>query len=198
MLLLNSQITEKFARDLVEMAQFDFTTVHQSDNNTLVRVKDNKSKSFAFAIPKAMIEQTLIASHDDVRLMNAKKTITSCTVRDLLLYYWPKQGDPKLSPTFKGPFVIICPVGAVCYELKSTTHTQKTFIKVVDVQHLYLYFKRDTDFQNNSHEENDSSAENQDPAEDLQEIFVITGPSPNQHYLHHNRRLQNDLNNMFL
>ncbi|GFY40613.1 hypothetical protein TNIN_194851, partial [Trichonephila inaurata madagascariensis] len=124
--------------------------------------------------------------------------ITSCTVRDLLLYYWPKQGDPKLSPTFKGPFVIICPVGAVCYELKSTTHTQKTFIKVVDVQHLYLYFKRDTDFQNNSHEENDSSAENQDPAEDLQSYCDNWTFTKSTLLASQSSPSKKDLNNMFL
>ncbi|GFQ76073.1 down syndrome cell adhesion molecule-like protein Dscam2 [Trichonephila clavata] len=33
---------------------------------------------------------------------------------DLVLYDRPKQGDHKLSPIFKGPFVIVRPVGAVC------------------------------------------------------------------------------------
>ncbi|GFW82266.1 hypothetical protein TNCV_3817471 [Trichonephila clavipes] len=42
---------------------------------------------------------------------------------------------------------------------------------------------------NTSDEENDSSAEKQDPAEDFQKVFVTTGPSPNQHYLHHNHCL---------
>ncbi|GFW95008.1 uncharacterized protein TNCV_476071 [Trichonephila clavipes] len=85
---------------------------------------------------------------------------------DLVLYDWPKQGDHKLSPIFKGPFVIVRPVGAVCYGIKSRT-LQNKFIKVVHVQHLRPYFKRDTDvMQNNtSDEENDSCAENQDPAD---------------------------------
>ncbi|GFS81222.1 uncharacterized protein NPIL_334301 [Nephila pilipes] len=56
---------------------------------------------------------------------------------------WPKKGDHKLSPIFKGPFVIVRPVGAVCYEIKSTTQQNK-FIKVVHVQHLRPYFKRNT------------------------------------------------------
>ncbi|GFS86060.1 retrovirus-related Pol polyprotein from transposon opus [Trichonephila clavipes] len=59
---------------------------------------------------------------------------------DLVLYDWPKQGDHKLSPIFKGPFVIVRPVGAVCYEIKSRT-LQNKFIKVVHVQHLCPYFK---------------------------------------------------------
>ncbi|GFU61804.1 uncharacterized protein TNCV_4564521 [Trichonephila clavipes] len=69
-------------------------------------------------------------------------------------------------------------LGAVCYEIKSRTFQNK-FIKVVHVQHLRPYFKRDADvMQNNrSDEENDSSAENQDPAEDHQEVSVTTEPS---------------------
>ncbi|GFS68841.1 uncharacterized protein NPIL_55101 [Nephila pilipes] len=67
----------------------------------------------------------------------------SFTAGDLVLYDWPKKGDHKLSPIFKGPFVIVRPVGAVCYEIKSTTQQNK-FIKVVNVQHLRSYFKRNT------------------------------------------------------
>ncbi|GFS71724.1 uncharacterized protein NPIL_550271 [Nephila pilipes] len=67
----------------------------------------------------------------------------SFTAGDLVLYDWPKKGDHKLSPIFKGPLVIVRPVGAVCYEIKSTTQQNK-FIKVVHVQHLRPYFKRNT------------------------------------------------------
>ncbi|GFU12047.1 uncharacterized protein NPIL_180321 [Nephila pilipes] len=67
----------------------------------------------------------------------------SFTAGDLVLYDWPKKGDHKLSPIFKGPFVIVRPVGAVCYEIKFTTQQNK-FIKVVHVQHLRPYFKRNT------------------------------------------------------
>ncbi|GFS68750.1 uncharacterized protein NPIL_139131 [Nephila pilipes] len=67
----------------------------------------------------------------------------SFTAGDLVLYDSPKKGDHKLSPIFKGPFVIVRPVGAVCYEIKSTTQQNK-FIKVVHVQHLRPYFKRNT------------------------------------------------------
>ncbi|GFS53416.1 down syndrome cell adhesion molecule-like protein Dscam2 [Nephila pilipes] len=31
---------------------------------------------------------------------------------DLILYDWPRKGDHKLSPNFKGPFVIVRSVGA--------------------------------------------------------------------------------------
>ncbi|GFU15457.1 uncharacterized protein NPIL_556161 [Nephila pilipes] len=62
---------------------------------------------------------------------------------DLILYDSPRKGDHKLSPNFKGPFGIVRPVGAVCYEIKSTTQQNK-FIKVVHVQHLRPYFKRNT------------------------------------------------------
>ncbi|GFX78364.1 RNA-directed DNA polymerase from mobile element jockey [Trichonephila clavipes] len=107
----------------------------------------------------------------------------------IVLHDWPKQGDHKLSPIFKGPFVIVRPVGAVCYEIKSRI-LQNKFIKVVHVQHLRPYFKRDADvIQNNtSDEENDSSAENQDPAEDHQEVSVTTEPSSSRNHLHRNRR----------
>ncbi|GFQ67461.1 hypothetical protein TNCT_657311 [Trichonephila clavata] len=53
-----------------------------------------------------------------------------------------------------------------------------------------LQFKQDADAMQNytSDEENDSSAENQDPAEDYQEVCVATEPSSSPHYLHCNRR----------
>ncbi|GFT18753.1 uncharacterized protein NPIL_331431 [Nephila pilipes] len=66
----------------------------------------------------------------------------SFTAGDLVLYDWPKKGNHKLSPIFKGPFVIVRPVGAICYEIKSMTQQNK-FIKVVHV-HLRPYFKRNT------------------------------------------------------
>ncbi|GFX53020.1 uncharacterized protein TNCV_3228881 [Trichonephila clavipes] len=64
-------------------------------------------------------------------------------------------------------------LGALCYQIKSRTLKNK-FIKVVHVQHIRLYFKRDADvMQNNtSDEENDSSAEDQDPTENDQEEFL--------------------------
>ncbi|GFX95060.1 hypothetical protein TNCV_3605191 [Trichonephila clavipes] len=78
-------------------------------------------------------------------------------------------------------------LGAVCYEIKSRTPLNK-FIKVVHKQHLRPYFKRDADvMQNNtSDEENDSSAEDQDPAEDHQEVFVTTEPSSSRNHLRRN------------
>ncbi|GFV48701.1 transposon Tf2-11 polyprotein [Trichonephila clavipes] len=108
---------------------------------------------------------------------------------NIVLYDWLKQRDHKLSPIFEGPFVIVRPVGAVCYEIKSRT-LQNKFIKVVHVQHLHLYFKRDADaMQNNTLDEvNDSSAENQDPAEDHQEVSVTTEPSSSRNHLRRNRR----------
>ncbi|GFW54898.1 hypothetical protein TNCV_2655371 [Trichonephila clavipes] len=53
------------------------------ENNTLVRVKDNQSKSVV-GISKAMRERTLIACHDDVGHMDAKKK----TLHNLQLRYW--------------------------------------------------------------------------------------------------------------
>ncbi|GFT00194.1 hypothetical protein TNCV_462681 [Trichonephila clavipes] len=56
--------------------------------------------------------------------------------------------------------------------------------------HLRPYFKRDADvMQNNtSDEENDSSAENRDPAEDHQEVSVTTEPSSSRNHLLRNPR----------
>ncbi|GFX87220.1 retrovirus-related Pol polyprotein from transposon opus [Trichonephila clavipes] len=141
-----SAVNRKFARYLVDVAQFDFTTVH----------RPGKSHSFKTG--------------------------------DLVLYDWPKQKDHKLSPIFKGPFEIVRPVGAVCYEIKSRT-LQNKFIKVVNVQHLRPYFKRDAYVMHNntSDEENDSSAENQDSAEDHQEVSVTTEPSTSRNNLRQNR-----------
>ncbi|GFT54482.1 hypothetical protein NPIL_534191 [Nephila pilipes] len=62
---------------------------------------------------------------------------------DLVLHDWLKQGDHKLSPIFKGPFVIVRPVAAVCYEIRSTIPRNRV-LKVVHDQHLRPYFKRDT------------------------------------------------------
>ncbi|GFQ86887.1 uncharacterized protein TNCT_639681 [Trichonephila clavata] len=95
---------------------------------------------------------------------------------DLVLYNWPKQGDHKLSPILKGPFVIVRPVGAVCYEIKSTTPGNKV-LKVVHVQHLRLYFKRESptiEEDDSSEEESESTVEMKDPADDLQGVPNVT------------------------
>ncbi|GFQ89652.1 hypothetical protein TNCT_508071 [Trichonephila clavata] len=55
------------------------------DNNTLVQLKTNGSKSLV-VIPKAMRQQTLLACHDDVGHMDAKKTLYKLQQR----YWWPK------------------------------------------------------------------------------------------------------------
>ncbi|GFR26814.1 hypothetical protein TNCT_332261 [Trichonephila clavata] len=57
------------------------------DNNTLVRLQTNGSKSLV-VIPKAMRQQTLLACHDDVGHMDAKKTLYKLQQR----YWWPKMG----------------------------------------------------------------------------------------------------------
>ncbi|GFW11183.1 down syndrome cell adhesion molecule-like protein Dscam2 [Trichonephila clavipes] len=51
---------------------------------------------------------------------------------DFILCDWPKQGNHKLSPIIKRPFVIVRSVGVMCYEIKSRT-LQNKFIKVVHV-----------------------------------------------------------------
>ncbi|GBM31194.1 hypothetical protein AVEN_242607-1 [Araneus ventricosus] len=59
---------------------------------------------------------------------------------DLVLYDWPKQCVHKLSPMFKGPFVIVRPVGAVCYEIKFVKEQRKFKVH----QHLRACYKRNT------------------------------------------------------
>ncbi|GBM59850.1 hypothetical protein AVEN_96268-1 [Araneus ventricosus] len=44
---------------------------------------------------------------------------------DLVLYDWPKQCDRKLTPMFKGPLMIVRPVGAVYYVIKSKESGKK-------------------------------------------------------------------------
>ncbi|GFX17964.1 uncharacterized protein TNCV_2294121 [Trichonephila clavipes] len=105
------------------------------------------------------------------------------SLRDLVLYDWPKQGDHKFSPIINGPFVVVRPVGDVCYEIKSRT-PQNKFVKVVHVQHLRPYFKRNADvIQNNTTDEKND----QDPA-DPQDVSVTTQPSSSRHYLNRNNR----------
>ncbi|GFX66345.1 uncharacterized protein TNCV_343191 [Trichonephila clavipes] len=113
------------------------------DNNTLVRVKDNKSKSVE-VIPK------------NKQIFDLHRRSHSFKVEDPELYDWPKKGDPKLSPIFKVPFVSVRPVGDVRYKIKSTTQQNK-FIKVVHV-HFHPYFKRNTTTveENSTDEENES------------------------------------------
>ncbi|GFS68089.1 retrovirus-related Pol polyprotein from transposon opus [Trichonephila clavipes] len=201
-----STVNRKFARYLVDLAQFDFTTVHRPGKQNVIA--DHLSR---FPTPPVCL--TVTASHqseicakqkqDDfyqyifclIKEQNPNKksmsiisnyNINNNTLmqvsfvqgRRFRIIRLPKQGDHKLSPIFKGPFVIVRPVRAVCYEIKSRT-LQNKFIKVVHVQHLRPYFKRDADvMQNNtSDEEDDSSAENQDPAEEDQEVSVTTEPS---------------------
>ncbi|KAF8797133.1 hypothetical protein HNY73_001436 [Argiope bruennichi] len=60
-------------------------------------------------------------------------------------------------------------LGAVCYEIKSTT-AGNGVLKVVHVQHLRPYCKRDTPIieeDDSLEEESDSAAEMQDPTDDL-------------------------------
>ncbi|GFT40263.1 hypothetical protein NPIL_416201 [Nephila pilipes] len=52
--------------------------IYNINNNTLVLLQNNESK-FVVVIPKAMREQTLVACHDDVGHMDAKKHFTICS-----------------------------------------------------------------------------------------------------------------------
>ncbi|GFV04363.1 uncharacterized protein TNCV_919841 [Trichonephila clavipes] len=98
-------------------------------------------------------EASFIARHNQRFLQKSH----SFKAGDPVLYDWPKQRDHKLSPIFKEPFEIVRPVGTVSYEIKSTTQQNK-FIKVVHVQYLRPYFKRNatTIDLNSADEENES------------------------------------------
>ncbi|GFT65584.1 hypothetical protein NPIL_536711 [Nephila pilipes] len=81
----------------------------------------------------------------------------------------------KLSQIFKGPFVIVRPVETVCYEIKSTIPRNRV-LKVVHVQHLRPYFKRDTPIigeDDSSKEESESAVVGS--ADDLEDNSDETG-----------------------
>ncbi|KAF8783119.1 hypothetical protein HNY73_013326 [Argiope bruennichi] len=69
---------------------------------------------------------------------------------------------------FQGSFVVALPVGAVCCEIKSTTAGNE-FLKIVHVEHFRTYCKRDAPIieDDSLEEESESTAEMQDPADDL-------------------------------
>ncbi|CAI6354043.1 unnamed protein product [Macrosiphum euphorbiae] len=51
-------------------------------------------------------------------------------------YNWQSTNDTKLSPNFKGPFVIEHPVGKVCYKITRADATNKKHSRIVHVQSL--------------------------------------------------------------
>ncbi|GFT68864.1 fatty-acid amide hydrolase 2-A [Nephila pilipes] len=86
-------------------------------------------------------------------------------------------GVKDLKPTLTaGPFVNVGTVGAVCYEIKSTTSGNKV-LKVVHVQHIRPYLKRESTIieeDDSSEEERKSAEEMQDPGDDLQYVPDVT------------------------
>ncbi|GFX82098.1 hypothetical protein TNCV_398281 [Trichonephila clavipes] len=146
-------------------------SMYISDRGTAFTARHTQHFLQKYGITQSMTPPYSPQANSIVERANGIIVSHSFKARDLVLYDWPKQGDHKLSPIFKGPFVIVRPVEAVCDEIKSRT-LQNKFIKVVHVQLFRPYFKPDADvMQNNtSNEEKDSSAENQDPAEDHQEV----------------------------
>ncbi|GFV39558.1 retrovirus-related Pol polyprotein from transposon opus [Trichonephila clavipes] len=163
----NVRLIADLARYLVDLAQFGFTTVHRPGKQNVIA--DHPSR-----FPTPPVCFTVTASHqseictkqkqDDfcqyifrlLKEQNPNKktmsTIPNYNIDNNTLVR-VKTGDHKLSHIFKGPFVIVRLVGAVCYEIKSRT-LQNKFIKVVHVQHLRPYFKRDADvMQNNASDE---------------------------------------------
>ncbi|XP_023243381.1 uncharacterized protein LOC111641443 [Centruroides sculpturatus] len=107
---------------------------------------------------------------------------------DLVLYDWPKQHDHKLSPMFKGPFEIVRPVGAVCYEITSLT-SQRKFQKVVHVQHLRPYYKRDAPVleEDVSSEEEEPEVEVQDQVDDRSTVIDQNDQESSRHGRRRNR-----------
>ncbi|GFV27393.1 uncharacterized protein TNCV_3795881 [Trichonephila clavipes] len=103
-----------------------------------------------------MLVQIDHATRNNKQIFDLHRRSHSFKAKDLALYDWPKQGDHKLSPIFKGPFMFVRPVGAECYDIKSTTQQNK-FIKVVHV-HPRPYFKRNSStFEENSTDEENES-----------------------------------------
>ncbi|GBN28009.1 hypothetical protein AVEN_13675-1 [Araneus ventricosus] len=90
--------------------------------------------------PSNKVYETLL---DNKRRFDLHRQPHSFKPGDIVLYDWPKQCDHKLSPLFKRPFVIVRPVGAVCYKIKSMME-QRKFRKVIHVQHLRACNKRNT------------------------------------------------------
>ncbi|GFT76387.1 retrovirus-related Pol polyprotein from transposon opus [Nephila pilipes] len=155
-----SAINRKFARYLVDLAQ------SREDQFDLLK------------LARAEAANSVYETHlTNKRRFNLPRRSHSFKPEDLILYDWQRKGDHKLSPNFKGPFVIVRPVGAVCYEIKSTTPGNKV-LKVVHVQHLRPYLKRESPIieeDDSSEEESESAAEMQDPADDRQDVPDVTG-----------------------
>lgn len=63
---------------------------------------------------------------------------------DLVWYNWPSVSDTKLSPRYKGPFVIENPIGKVCYKIKNADQLEKKKkdTRVVHVQSLKPFLNR--------------------------------------------------------
>jgi len=51
-------------------------------------------------------------------------------------YNWQSTNDTKLTPNFKGPFVIVRPVVKVCYEITRADASNKNHSRIVHVQSL--------------------------------------------------------------
>nr|XP_042894466.1 uncharacterized protein LOC122268505 [Parasteatoda tepidariorum] len=72
------------------------------------------------ALARAEAVNNIYEKHlDNERRFDLHLRSHSFKTGDLVLYDWPKQGAHKLSPIYRGPFLIVRPVGAACYEIKS-------------------------------------------------------------------------------
>lgn len=62
---------------------------------------------------------------------------------DLVWYNWPLASDSKLSPKYKGPFVVENSVGKVCYKIKKADQSEKKKdTRVVHIQSLKPFRSR--------------------------------------------------------
>ncbi|GFQ99962.1 uncharacterized protein TNCT_692041 [Trichonephila clavata] len=93
--------------------------------------------TLAIAEAENNVDETHI---ENKRMFDIHRRSHSFKTGDLVLCNWLEQGYHKLCPIFEGPFVVVRPDGAVCYEIKSTT-PQNRFIKVAHAQYLCPYFK---------------------------------------------------------
>ncbi|GFQ89654.1 uncharacterized protein TNCT_508081 [Trichonephila clavata] len=129
--------------------------------STLKKMVDKNPEKWGLLLPNALLA-----------INTTKQNSTGKSPFYLLHGY-----EPRLPREFHiASFINDMPLGAVCYEIKSTTPGNKV-LKVVHVQHLRPYFKRESptiEEDDSSEEERESTAEMKNPADDLQGVPNVT------------------------
>lgn len=99
---------------------------------------------------------------------------------DLVWYKWPLASDSKLSPRYKGPFIIENLVGKVCYKIKRADQSnKKKDTRVVHIQALKPFLDRPSlDDPGNISFEDTYDAEPEQNVEPIAE--VDTNPKPGE------------------